>query len=100
MFNSQVSYLSLALGGRQEFELTIPRWRDDPSYLLQVMKTYLESDFDLEDKLRHTEDCRFSDTESLLNDLPFLVKLKMRTLIKLYSITAESRGGNTSDLYC
>lgn len=77
--------------GRQEFELTIPRWRDDPSYLLQVMKTYLESDFDLEDKLKQTESCRSSDTETLLNGLPFFVRLKIRTLIKLYGVMAESR---------
>jgi pyruvate,water dikinase len=77
--------------GRQEFELTIPRWRDDPSYLLQVMKTYLKSDFDLEEKLQQTEMSRTSDTDALFKDLPFSVKLQMRFLIKLYGITAESR---------
>ncbi|MEI8630983.1 PEP-utilizing enzyme [Vibrio sp. PP-XX7] len=71
--------------------MTIPRWRDDPSYLLQVMKTYLESDFDLEEKLKQTESSRAADTDSLFQALPFFVRLKMRLLIKLYGITAESR---------
>lgn len=77
--------------GRQEFELSIPRWRDEPSYLLQVMKTYLESDFDLEAKLRQTEENRTLDTDSLLNDLPFTARFKLRSLIKLYSLMAENR---------
>ncbi|PAJ72893.1 phosphoenolpyruvate synthase [Pseudoalteromonas sp. NBT06-2] len=77
--------------GRQEFELSIPRWSDDPTYLLQVMKMYLENDIDLEQRLTTIGNLREHDTESLLKNLPFFAKFKIRFLTKIYGVMAERR---------
>jgi pyruvate,water dikinase len=77
--------------GRQEFELSIPRWSDDPTYLLQVMKMYLENDVDLEQRLTSISNLRENDTEDLLKNLPFSAKFKIRFLTKIYGVMAERR---------
>ncbi|WP_462163004.1 prodigiosin ligase PigC [Pseudoalteromonas xiamenensis] len=77
--------------GRQEFELSLPRWRDDPTYLLQVMKMYLEHPVDLEAKLAQTEALRQADSDALLNAMPWLGRFKLKNIIKLYGVMAERR---------
>ncbi|MDW6004017.1 PEP/pyruvate-binding domain-containing protein [Vibrio mangrovi] len=77
--------------GRQEFELSIPRWRDDPSYLLQVMKMYLQHPVNLQEKLKETETLRNQDSAQLLNGLPRMARLKLKMLMKLYGVMAERR---------
>jgi phosphohistidine swiveling domain-containing protein len=77
--------------GRQEFELSIPRWSDDPTYLIQVMKMYLENDVDLEERLTTISELRESDTEALLKNLPWSAKFKIRLLTKIYGVMAERR---------
>ncbi|WJV54769.1 PEP/pyruvate-binding domain-containing protein [Prodigiosinella aquatilis] len=77
--------------GRQEFDLSIPRWRDDPSYLLQVMKMYLQHPVDLHKKLRETELLRQQDSEALFNAMSWSGRFKLKTLIKLYGMMAERR---------
>ncbi|SJN56366.1 Phosphoenolpyruvate synthase [Vibrio ruber DSM 16370] len=77
--------------GRQEFELSIPRWRDDPSYLLQVMKMYIQHPVDLQKKLQETESLRNQDSEQLLSGLPFAGRFKLKMLMKLYGVMAERR---------
>lgn len=77
--------------GRQEFELSLPRWRDDPTYLIQVMKSYLDSDFDLDKILTQTEAARLEDTSTLLKRLSWGQRLKLKMLIKFYSTMAECR---------
>ncbi|MDK1706289.1 PEP/pyruvate-binding domain-containing protein [Serratia rubidaea] len=77
--------------GRQEFELSIPRWRDDPSYLLQVIKMYLRHPVDLQKKLKETEKLRHQDSEKLLRGMPWAGRFKLKTLTKLYGVMAERR---------
>jgi phosphohistidine swiveling domain-containing protein len=77
--------------GRQEFELSIPRWSDDPTYLIQVMKMYLENDVDLEERLTTISGLRESDTTDLLKNLPRSAKFKIRLLTKIYGVMAERR---------
>ncbi|MDK1311612.1 PEP/pyruvate-binding domain-containing protein [Pseudoalteromonas ardens] len=83
--------LEFGARGRQEFELSIPRWRDDPSYLLQVMKMYLKHPVDLEKKLKETESLREADSEQLFKALPAGARFKLKTIIKLYGVMAERR---------
>ncbi len=77
--------------GRQEFELSIPRWNDDPTYLLQVMKMYLKNEVDLEGRLAETGKKRDNDTEELLKDLPLKARMKIKFLINTYGVMAERR---------
>ncbi|MBU2711763.1 PEP/pyruvate-binding domain-containing protein [Zooshikella harenae] len=77
--------------GRQEFELSIPRWNDDPSYLLKVIKMYLVSDVRLEEKIAEVDKERVSDTEILLKKLPLFTRLKFRFVIAAYAKMAERR---------
>ncbi|MGI0117429.1 PEP/pyruvate-binding domain-containing protein [Zooshikella sp. RANM57] len=84
--------------GRQEFELSIPRWNDDPSYLLKVIKMYLVSDVKLEEKIAEVDKERVSDTESLLKKLPLSTRLKFKFVIATYAKMAERRE-NTRPTY-
>ncbi|MCY4045298.1 MAG: PEP-utilizing enzyme [Cellvibrionales bacterium] len=77
--------------GRQEFELSIPRWSDDPTYLFNVIKSYLENDIDLDKVLQETASKRETDSEQLLQNLPFGPRKKIQLLIKLYSKMSERR---------
>ncbi|CAI1773873.1 PEP/pyruvate-binding domain-containing protein [Serratia plymuthica] len=77
--------------GRQEFELSIPRWNDDPSYLLQVMKMYLQHPVDLQKKLRETERLRHQDSEALFKEMTWVGRFKLKTLTRLYAVMAERR---------
>lgn len=77
--------------GRQEFELSIPRWSDDPTYLLNVMKTYLVNNVNLDAVLQESTGKREADSEKLLKKLPFGPRTKIRMLIKLYGTMAERR---------
>ncbi|EMF03363.1 PEP/pyruvate-binding domain-containing protein [Serratia marcescens] len=77
--------------GRQEFELSLPRWNDDPSYLLQVMKMYLQHPVDLHTKLRETERLRHEDSATLLKAMPWFGRMKLKFITKLYGVMAERR---------
>lgn len=84
--------------GRQEFELSIPRWNDDPSYLLKVIKMYLISEVDLEERIAEVDKERVNDTEQLLKKLPFSIRMKFRFIIAAYAKMAERRE-NTRPTY-
>ena len=77
--------------GRQEFELSIPRWSDDPTYLFNVIKSYLVNEVDLDAVLRESATRRENDSDKLLKRLPFGPRTKIKFLIKLYGTMAERR---------
>ncbi|AZZ94446.1 phosphoenolpyruvate synthase [Hahella sp. KA22] len=77
--------------GRQEFELSIPRWADDPSYLLQVIRMYLTSDVQLESRLEEIDRKRDDDTRALLSGLPLRIRLLFKFVISTYAKMAERR---------
>ncbi len=77
--------------GHQEFDLSIPRWHDDPSYLLQVIRMYLTSDVRLEPRLEKIDKEREEDTRRLLAGLPLKARLAFRFVISAYAKTAERR---------
>lgn len=77
--------------GRQEFELSLPRWSDDPTYLFNVIKSYLINDIDLDAVLNETAIKREVDSERLLSKLSFGARMKIKCLISLYSTMSERR---------
>jgi len=77
--------------GHQEFDLNIPRWNDDPRYLLKLIKIYLVSDIDLETRLEECNSKRDKDTSRLLSKLPFKVRMTFKFVINTYGIMAERR---------
>ncbi|MBY6243041.1 PEP/pyruvate-binding domain-containing protein [Methylosinus sp. Sm6] len=77
--------------GRQEFDLSIARWNDEPLYLLKVIRLYLLNEFDLYDKMRESDAKRREDTERLLSTLPLKARLKLRFVISSYAKMADLR---------
>ncbi len=77
--------------GHQEFDLSLMRWSDDPTYLLQVIRTYLVSDVQLELRLKQTEQKRDKDSQVLLAKLPFKVRMTFKFVIAAYAKMAERR---------
>ncbi|WP_163833140.1 PEP/pyruvate-binding domain-containing protein [Spartinivicinus ruber] len=77
--------------GHQEFELTIPRWNDDPNYLLQVIRMYLSNEIELDSRLDHVNQLRAADTRQLLSKLPWTARLKLKLVIAAYGKMAERR---------
>jgi pyruvate,water dikinase len=77
--------------GRQEFELTIPRWSDDPLYIFDVIRLYLTNEVELEDKIARAEAARGAETDRLLSTLPRKQRWLLRFIIKSYAKMAELR---------
>ncbi|MTK63240.1 MAG: phosphoenolpyruvate synthase, partial [Methanobacterium sp.] len=77
--------------GRQEFELTIPRWNDDPSYLLNVIRLYLRNDVDLQEKMRQSDALREEETRRLFAALPLRARVQLRLVIAGYARMARLR---------
>lgn len=77
--------------GRQEFDLSIPRWNDDPTYIVDILKMYLTNEIDLDAMLSTTSAKREQDTADLLQGLPRGAKFKINTLIKIFGQIAERR---------
>lgn len=83
--------LEFGTRGRQEFELSIPRWNDDPTYLLQVIRMYLTNEVRLEERLAETDARREADTRALLAKLPRRARLAIGFVISTYAKMAERR---------
>jgi prodigiosin/undecylprodigiosin synthetase len=77
--------------GRQEFELTIPRWSDDPRYLFDVIRLYLTNDVELEQKMLKSETSRELETQKLLSTLSRKQRWQLNFIIKSYAKMAELR---------
>ncbi|MEH6459106.1 PEP/pyruvate-binding domain-containing protein [Chitinimonas sp. JJ19] len=77
--------------GREEMELTYPRWIDDPGYVLQMIKTYLEQGYEVENKLQASSQVRSVDTDKLLDSLPWFKRAVMKRVIRMYSACSRMR---------
>lgn len=71
--------------GREEMELANPRWVDDPTYVLQMMKTFLAQGYEVENRLDGTTRERSADTDGLLRKLSWLRRVVVKRVIALYS---------------
>ncbi|MCA9538946.1 MAG: hypothetical protein KC620_08655 [Myxococcales bacterium] len=77
--------------GRQEMEISNPRWVDDPIYIFQMMRKYFEHDIVMDDVLRRGSEHRTVDTEAILRKLPLQRRALLKGIIKLYSLCSELR---------
>ncbi|KZL24643.1 PEP/pyruvate-binding domain-containing protein [Pseudovibrio sp. WM33] len=77
--------------GRQEFELTIPRWADDPRYIFDVIRLYLTNEVELEKKMQASEALRGDETNRLLASLSGKEGFSLKFIIKSYTKMADLR---------
>ncbi|MFG1667019.1 PEP/pyruvate-binding domain-containing protein [Streptomyces sp. Y7] len=77
--------------GRQEMELTHPRWIDDPSYLFQMIRRYAADGFSVDDLMGRSRARAEGDARSALEKLPLPQRKTLETVIALYSLCSELR---------
>ncbi|HEY6038811.1 MAG TPA: PEP/pyruvate-binding domain-containing protein, partial [Kofleriaceae bacterium] len=77
--------------GRQEMELTNPRWIDDPTYVLQMVRKYIAEDFSIDDALDRGRQVRSGETIDILDGLPLWKREIIKLLIRQYSSCSEMR---------
>jgi prodigiosin/undecylprodigiosin synthetase len=77
--------------GRQEMELTHPRWVDDPSYVFQMVRNYLVNDVSIDDVLARSRRQRAVDSDELLRRVPVHHRALLRQVVRLYGAMSERR---------
>ena len=77
--------------GRQEMELTNPRWIDDPTYVIQMVRKYIAEDFSVDDALDRGRQVRSGETIAILDGLPMWKREILKLLIHQYSSCSEMR---------
>ncbi|MDT8997728.1 PEP/pyruvate-binding domain-containing protein [Paucibacter sp. APW11] len=78
--------------GHQEMELSHPRWVDDPTYVFQMLKTFLERGYEVENRLAGPGHAQPQpDSEALLARLSWPKRLLMRRVISMYSACSRLR---------
>lgn len=75
--------------GHQEMELTNPRWVDDPSYILQMIRCYAEEGVVLPQSRDSDRDKE--DPEQILEGLPRVRRKILKRIIALYTTCSELR---------
>lgn len=74
--------------GRQEMELTHPRWIDDPSYVFQMIRRYVQDGGSAEEVLTRGRD---RDAAAVLGRLPAVKRAVLEKVISLYVMCSEVR---------
>ncbi|MEZ4361180.1 MAG: PEP/pyruvate-binding domain-containing protein [Kofleriaceae bacterium] len=77
--------------GRQEMELSRPRWIDDPAYVFQMARNYIVNDFAIDDVIERGREHRQIDTRAILGKLPRRQRAMIRTVIRMYSVLSDLR---------
>ncbi|WP_406175829.1 PEP/pyruvate-binding domain-containing protein [Streptomyces sp. NBC_00996] len=77
--------------GRQEMELTHPRWIDDPSYIFQMIRRYAADGFSVDDIMGRSRARAEGDARSALEKLPLPQRKTLETVIAMYSLCSELR---------
>ncbi|CAG1019431.1 prodigiosin/undecylprodigiosin synthetase [Burkholderiaceae bacterium] len=77
--------------GHEEMELTHPRWVDDPTYVFQMIKTFLAQGYEVENRLAGTAIERSTDTDAMLRRLSWPQRLLMKRVISMYSACSRLR---------
>lgn len=70
--------------GREEMELTHPRWVDDPTYVFQMVQTYLKQGFGADERLAANARQRGIDAYRLTASLPRARRWILERVIRLY----------------
>ncbi|TMO62259.1 PEP/pyruvate-binding domain-containing protein [Pseudoalteromonas aurantia] len=77
--------------GREEMELTHPRWLDDRTYVLQMIKLYLKQGYEVDDALVEQTQKQQKISDELLNELSWTQRFTINRVISLYSGCAKLR---------
>jgi phosphohistidine swiveling domain-containing protein len=77
--------------GRQEMELSRPRWIDDPAYVFQMARNYIVNDFAIDEVIERGRERRQVDTRAILGKLPLRQRAMIRVVIRMYSAMSELR---------
>ncbi|BCL32951.1 PEP/pyruvate-binding domain-containing protein [Streptomyces aurantiacus] len=77
--------------GRQEMELTHPRWIDDPSYIFQMIRRYAADGFSVDDIMGRSRARAEGDGRAALEKLPLPKRKVLETVISMYSLCSELR---------
>jgi len=77
--------------GRQEMELSRPRWIDDPAYVFQMARNYIVNDFAIDDVIERGREHRHVDTRAILRKLPLRQRAMIRAIIRMYSVMSDLR---------
>lgn len=92
-WNSEVAPFLRANGtrGRQEMELTHPRWIDDPSYIFQMIRRYAADGLSADDIMGRSRARAEGDARSALEKLPAAQRKTLETVIAMYTLCSELR---------
>ncbi|MFD3312440.1 PEP/pyruvate-binding domain-containing protein [Streptomyces sp. NPDC058694] len=77
--------------GRQEMELTHPRWIDDPSYIFQMIRRYAADGLSVDDIMGRSRALADGDARTVLEKLPLHRRKVLETVITMYSLCSELR---------
>ncbi|WP_338896080.1 PEP/pyruvate-binding domain-containing protein [Streptomyces sp. TG1A-60] len=92
-WNAQMEPFLRANGtrGRQEMELTHPRWIDDPSYIFQLIRRYSADGFSVDDIMGRSRAHEEGDARAVLEKLPLHKRKTIETVIAMYALCSELR---------
>ncbi|MEU9879187.1 PEP/pyruvate-binding domain-containing protein [Streptomyces phaeochromogenes] len=92
-WNTQMEPFLRANGtrGRQEMELTHPRWIDDPSYIFQMIRRYAADGLSVDDIMGRSRALADGDARTVLEKLPLHRRKVLETVITMYSLCSELR---------
>lgn len=76
---------------REEMELTHPRWIDDPSYVFQMIRKYVEEDFSVEQFVERGRSERADVTSEMMRRLPWTQRQVVGAVASQYAICSELR---------
>ncbi|MGV2920465.1 PEP/pyruvate-binding domain-containing protein [Streptomyces alfalfae] len=77
--------------GRQEMELTNPRWVDDPSYVFQMVRRYAQDEHFSIDGMLRGDDSAAHEAEAVLRELPAVKRAVLRKIMSLFATCSELR---------
>jgi pyruvate,water dikinase len=77
--------------GRQEMELTHPRWIDDPSYVFQMIRRYADEGFSIDDVLDRAHDPGEDAAGEALLRLPAPKRRAIEQVMSLYETCSRLR---------
>ncbi|MCP9966583.1 hypothetical protein LUX57_16985 [Actinomadura madurae] len=77
--------------GRQEMELTHPRWIDDPSYIFQMIRRYADEGFSIDDVLDRAPDPEEDAAADALARLPLPKRRAIEKVTELYETCSRLR---------
>lgn len=77
--------------GRQEMELTHPRWIDDPAYIFQMIRRYAADGLCADDIMGRSRARADGDARSALEKLAPARRRALETVIALYTLCSELR---------